>query len=77
MSEMKKQNGERRSSKITLNSHGIKDSDNIFAELSNLADITEVDLSSNNLTRLPEDLSGLANLQSLDITNNPFTNVRN
>jgi Leucine-rich repeat (LRR) protein len=64
-----------KSSKIALSNKGIKDSDNIFSELSNLPEVTEVDLSGNNLTALPKDLSGLKKLQSLDVTNNPFNNV--
>lgn len=35
----------------------------------------ELDLSDNNLTRLPLDLSQFDNLHSLDITNNPFESV--
>jgi Leucine-rich repeat (LRR) protein len=64
-----------KSSKIILSNKGLKDSDNIFSELMSLSEVTEIDLSGNNLTTLPKDLSGLKKLQSLDVTNNPFNNV--
>jgi Leucine-rich repeat (LRR) protein len=78
MSEYRKnQQGDKKSmsSKLNLSNQGIKDSDKIFSELSNVAEITEVDLSGNQLTVLPGDLWKLKKLQSLDITNNPFANV--
>lgn len=73
----KNQQGDKKSvmSKLNLSNQGIKDSDKIFSELSNTAEITEVDLSGNQLTVLPGDLWKLKKLQSLDITNNPFANV--
>ena len=61
--------------KINLSNQSIKDSDKIFNELSNVSEVTEVDLSGNQLTVLPGDLWKLKKLQSLDITNNPFANV--
>jgi Leucine-rich repeat (LRR) protein len=64
------------SSKINLSNQGIKDSDKILHELSGVAEVTEVDLSGNQMTVLPGDLWKLKKLQSLDITNNPFANVR-
>ena len=53
----------------------ITDNDNIFLELANLDGVLEVDLSDNQLTKLPSDLSNFTKLQSLDITNNPFKSV--
>jgi Leucine-rich repeat (LRR) protein len=41
----------------------------------NLTDLIEVDLSDNNLTKIPKDLSKLQKLKSLDLSNNPLKNV--
>ena len=75
MSESRKSSQQGKSSKIVLANQGIKDSDNIFKELSNLPDVSEVDLSGNSLTGMPRDLQNLKKLQSLDITNNPLADV--
>ncbi len=60
-----------------LNCRGIKDSDNIFKDLSDnqFKSLYELDLSDNNLTQLPQDLRVFDNLHVLDITNNPFESV--
>lgn len=52
----------------------INDSHNIFKELEKFLELTDLDLSGNEITRLPDNLSNLANLQVLDITNNPLEN---
>ena len=71
-----------RISKIPFLERKINDSHNIFKELEKFLDLVEViillfqlDLSGNEITRLPENMSNLANLQALDITNNPLENV--
>lgn len=55
----------------------ISDSDNIFDELSKFPDVEEVNLSDNNLTTLPNDLSIFQNLRKIDLRNNKFENVKN
>ena len=60
---------------IILNIRNISDSNNFFQDLLSYTDIIELDISDNNLTKLPKDMSRLSKLQSLDVTNNPFQNV--
>jgi len=36
---------------------------------------TEIDISDNFITKLPNDLSAFERLQAIDLTNNPFENV--
>ena len=64
------------STKLNLSNQGIRDSDNVFDELSTLEELVELDISGNQLTFLPRNLSTFRKLQSLDIQNNPFQNVK-
>ena len=59
-------------SSIDLSSKNIKDSQNIFFSLKEPSIIINLDLSNNNLTKLPDNLSYLTNLEKLDLINNPF-----
>ena len=59
---------------INLSNKNITDEANIFKELiSSFPNIINLDLSDNQLTYLPEDLSPLNKLQFLDIQRNPFS----
>jgi len=73
-----KQNSFERTVNYLFISRGIKDSDNIFRDLSEnqFKNLYELDISDNNLTKLPSDLSIFDNLNCLDVTNNPFESVR-
>ena len=65
-------------SMLNLSSKNITDENNIFKELiSSYNNIIHLDISNNQLTTIPEDLSALSKLQSLDIRGNPFRNVIN
>lgn len=76
MSDIRKKDSiDKKTTKLNLKDKKMKDSDTIFTDLANLADLTELDLSGNLLTTIPEDLLKLKKIQSLDITNNPFSNV--
>ena len=58
---------------LNLSNKNITDEANIFKELiSSYPNILNLDLSDNQLTFLPEDLSALSKLQFLDIQRNPF-----
>lgn len=61
-----------------LSNRQIKDTDNIFKDLSDeqFKNLYELDISENLLTMLPSDLKIFDNLHILDITNNPFESVR-
>ena len=64
-------------SMLNLSSKNITDENNIFKELiSSYNNIIHLDISNNQLTTIPEDLSALSKLQSLDIRGNPFSNVK-
>ena len=59
---------------LNLSNKNITDEANIFKELiSSYPNIINLDLSDNQLTFLPEDLSSLSKLQFLDIQRNPFS----
>ena len=61
---------------LNLSSKNITDENNIFKELiSSYPNIVNLDLSDNQITLLPEDLSPLSKLQFLDIQGNTFTDV--
>ena len=61
---------------LNLSSKNITDESNIFKELiSSYPNVVNLDLSYNQLTSLPEDLSPLNKLQFLDIQGNSFTDV--
>ena len=61
---------------LNLSSKNITDESNIFKELfSSYPNVVNLDLSDNQLTSLPEDLSPLSKLQILDIQGNPFNDV--
>ena len=61
---------------LNLSSKNITDDSNIFKELfSSYPNVVNLDLSDNQLTALPEDLSPLSKLQFLDIQGNPFNDV--
>ena len=63
-------------STLNLSSKNITDENNIFKELiSSYPNIVNLDLSDNQITLLPEDLSPLSKLQFLDIQGNSFTDV--
>ncbi len=58
---------------LNLSNKNITDEANIFKEIiSSYPNILSLDLSDNQLTFLPEDLSLLSKLQFLDIQRNPF-----
>ena len=70
---MQEQNNAEETS-INLSNKNITDEANIFKELiSSFPNIINLDLSDNQLTYLPEDLSPLNKLQFLDIQRNPFS----
>ena len=70
---MQEQNNAEETS-INLSNKNITDDANIFKELiSSFPNIINLDLSDNQLTYLPEDLSPLNKLQFLDIQRNPFS----
>ena len=59
---------------LNLSNKNITDEANIFKELiSSYPNIINLDLSDNQLTFLPEDLSSLSKLQFLDVQRNPFS----
>ena len=61
---------------LNLSSKNITDESNIFKELfSSYPNVINVDLSDNQLTSLPEDLSPLSKLQFLDIQGNLFNDA--
>ena len=59
-------------SSINLSSKNIKDSQNIFFSFKEPSKIISLDLSNNNLTKIPDNLSHLTNLEKLDLINNYF-----
>ena len=70
---MQEQNNAEETS-INLSNKNITDEANIFKELiSSFPNVINLDLSDNQLTYLPEDLSPLNKLQFLDIQRNPFS----
>ena len=61
---------------LNLSSKNITDKNNIFKDLiSSYPNIVNLDLSDNQLTKLPDDLSPLSKLQFLDIQGNSFKDV--
>ena len=61
---------------LNLSSKNITDESNIFIELfSSYPNVVNLDLSDNQLTSLPEDLSPLSKLKFLDIQGNIFNDV--
>ena len=57
---------------INLSSKNINDSQNIFFTFKEPSKIINLDLSNNNLTKIPDNLAHLSNLEKLDLINNPF-----
>ena len=55
---------------VDLSSKNLTDANNIFYSLDNPSQITYLNLSNNNITSIPPDLSHLSNLQKLDLLNN-------
>ena len=64
-------------SKLYLSSRNISDNDQIFFKINNPENFLFIDLSKNNLSSLPNDLSTFQNLQNLDLSDNPFINYQN
>ena len=64
-------------SNLDLSSRNISDNDQIFFKINNPENFIFIDLSKNNLTSLPNDLSAFQNLQNLDLSDNPFINYQN
>ena len=64
-------------SKLDLSSRNISDNDQIFFKINNPENFLFIDLSKNNLSSLPNDLSIFQNLQNLDLSDNPFINYQN
>ena len=61
---------------LNLSSKNLTNNSNIFNELfSSYPNVVNLDLSDNQLTSLPEDLSPLSKLQFLDIQGNLFNDV--
>ena len=61
---------------LNLSSKNLTDKNNIFKDLiSSYPNIVNLDLSDNQLTLLPDDLSPLSKLKFLDIQGNPFKDV--
>ena len=61
---------------LNLSSKNLTNNSNIFNELFNsYPNVVNLDLSDNQLTSLPEDLSPLSKLQFLDIQGNLFNDV--
>ena len=61
-------------SSLNLSNKNITDEANIFKEIiSSYPNIINLDLSDNQLTFLPEEISSLNKLQFLDIQRNPFS----
>ena len=61
---------------LNLSSKNITDKNNIFKDLiSSYPNVVNLDLSDNQLTKLPDDLSPLSKLQFLDIQGNSFKDV--
>jgi Leucine-rich repeat (LRR) protein len=61
---------------LNLSSKNITDENEIFKELiSSYPNVVNLDLSDNQLTSLPEDLSPLSKLKFLDIQGNSFNDV--
>ena len=57
---------------IDLSSKNINDSQNIFFSFKEPSKIIILNLSNNNLTKIPDNLNHLKNLEKLDLINNPF-----
>ena len=67
---------DKKNATLNLSSKNITDENNIFNELiSSYPNIVNLDLSDNQITLLPKDLSSLSKLQFLDIQGNSFTDV--
>ena len=61
-------------SSINLSSKNLTDSQAIFSSFIDPSKITSIDLSNNNISKIPPDLSHLTNLKSLNLLNNPLEN---
>ena len=61
---------------LDLSSKNINDSQNIFFSFKQPSKIVTLDLSNNNLTKLPDNLGHLTNLEKLDLLNNPFEDYK-
>lgn len=57
------------------NKNFTENSDELLTILMKNPEITELDISNNNLTKLPIEITFLTCLSVLDIRNNNFTNV--
>ena len=61
-------------SSINLSSKNLTDSQAIFSSFIDPSKITSIDLSNNNISKIPPDLSHLTNLKSINLLNNPLEN---
>ena len=64
-------------SKLDLSNKNISDKDDIFSNIKNPENLLFIDLSNNNLSFLPKNLSIFKNLQYLDLRDNSFVNYQN
>ena len=62
--------------KVDLSFCQLEEIDSLMAELYRFKQLEDLNLSSNRIEKLPEDMGILKGLKRLDITNNLFTNVR-
>ena len=58
---------------LNLHNKGINTFDEIIPLLTNISQLKELDLSNNNLTSLPSNLSSFENLIYLNLSQNIFT----
>ena len=64
-------------SKLDLSNKNISDKDDIFSNIKNPENLLFIDLSNNNLSFLPKNLSIFKNLQYLDLRDNSFVDYQN
>ncbi len=64
-------------SKLDLSNKNISDKDDIFFNIKNPENLLFIDLSNNNLSFLPKNLSIFKNLQYLDLRDNSFVDYQN
>jgi len=59
----------------TLNLSGLGLSGSLKAEIRQLSELQELDISNNNFTGLPAEIGQLSQLETLNLSNNPFTGL--